>query len=55
MESGTILMNFSLLGYIKIYSSILYFEWIFDSCIDYLEKIGSLIYASLPIVDSVIT
>lgn len=39
MESEVVLMNSSLLGHIKIHLCVLYFEWIFDSCIDYPETI----------------
>lgn len=46
-------MNFSLLDYMKAHSCILHFEWNFCSLLDYLEKLGSLIYADLPIVDCV--
>lgn len=52
MASETIVLNILLLDYIKIHSPILYFKWMFCSCIDYLENIDSLIYAYLPIDDT---
>jgi len=58
MEPETMLMNFSLLGCIKIHLSTsngcvkIHFKWISYSCLDYVEKIGSWIYVPLPAVGS---